>query len=188
MKIYAGYVINTKNGGEGFYCTSGLSAHVKVGEIKVRELVEEIDGGLISEGFRAVIQIPTNHFGGTIGEEGNDSILCKSLAEATNILKARPSRNEAVQRASKDGWRLTPTEAAKDAMAELFERAEKRRERMAYTRQSATAKLIEAGIFEANWEISKRCWKKSRTKIRVQDALAGDRCAAGCLCRDASKN
>ena len=187
MKVYAGYTGNVKNVGEGFYNRAGISANIKVAEITADELDVELDEVAWAEGYRARVAIPENLIGGAYGLCGSASILCKSLAQAQQIVNAKPSRNEAIMRAEKDGWRINPNAAAKDAMTKLIQRAEDREARQSFTRESATAALITANIFPVGWEISERVWKKSLTKIRVQNALAGDSNAIGCLRRDAKK-
>ena len=139
------------------------------------------------EGYRAIVRIPSNLVGGTVGSEGANSIRCKSLGEAQNNMAGRPQRNKAFLEAAKDAWRLSPEEAAKDAMTELLGRVKSREERQSFTRESVTSKLREVGILDDECEISERVWRKPKTKIRIQNAIAGDTSAAGALRRDAKK-
>ena len=127
MEVYKGYTGRIKNVGEGFYTKNSISAHIKSANIAARELDEEVDKGLWAEGYRAIISIPADLIGSAINLEGNNSMPCKSLAQAHNILSAAPHKNKAVKIAVDDGWHLSPNGAAKDAIDELMHRIESRK-------------------------------------------------------------
>lgn len=100
----------------------------------------------------------------------------------------REAFDSAIDRAHMGGWIDSKDDAEKAAKAEADQRSSDAAARRKMTPESACAALVEAGIFQATWAISKKVWGKLRTKIRVQEALRGDKCAAGCLKRDAVKN
>ncbi len=89
---------------------------------------------------------------------------------------------------SRAGWVLTREAAEAAANEQAQSRRKARRQRQQYTADSAVELLVAAGIFEPGWSISDRVWNKPHTKQRVQLALRGDKCAAGCLRRDAIKS
>ena len=171
-KIYYPTSVRGKGGYEAVVNEQTVSTHFEVEAFEITDEDKPIAAGWY-------VTHPTGGcIGSTCGLENFDGPY-ESEAEAYMAAMVRVKDN---------GWLIPKSQADAAAEAEAAERRADLQQRQKMTPESAVVELLAAGIFQPGWQISPRVWKKPLTKIRVQKALAGDKNAAGCLRRDATKN